>query len=77
MKTSEKDWDEACAFLQRFLGGDRGFTSEDALAGVARLKDMQGQLRDSDMRRQSRLLARSVREKLKLNGARFEWATAD
>ena len=70
----ERDVAEACAFLHRFMAGERGFTSKDAVAGVHRLGDLQEHLRDPERRRESREIAHLVCQKLDLRGPRFDWA---
>lgn len=72
----EREVAEVWAFLQRFLAGERGFTSSDAVAGVVRLGELQQQLRDPERRRESRDIARRVCEKLRMNGPLFDWMNA-
>jgi hypothetical protein len=47
MHSVEQAVEDTCAFLSRFLAGERGFTTEDVLAGISRLRELHHQNADA------------------------------
>lgn len=75
MKPGEQDFEDSCTFLSRFLAGERGFTSADVLAGISRLRQLQGRgAGDVDWKSAMQLVRRCC-EKLGKKDDNYKWAS--
>ncbi len=76
MRTIEQQMDDVCAFLHRFLSGERGFTTSDVLAGISRLRELEPEIPHGASRADCRSLVRQVCEQLDLLDDNWEWSRA-
>ena len=76
MRTIEQQMNDVCAFLHRFLSGERGFTTSDVLAGISRLRELEPELPPAASREICRSLVRQVCVKLDLFDDSWEWSRA-
>jgi hypothetical protein len=70
----EQEIEESCHFLRRFLAGERGFSTGDVLAGIARLRDLHGRSTSSLDRDLARVCVRRACEKLGRKDKNYQWA---
>jgi hypothetical protein len=64
MPTIDQQINDVCAFLHRFLSGERGFTTSDVRAGIARLRELEPQISHEASRTACGALVRDVGVKL-------------
>lgn len=77
MVSIEQQVQESCDFLRRYLAGERGFSSGDVLAGIARLRELHGRSNSAASRGLAMELVRKSCEKLGRKDDNYRWACAD
>jgi len=76
MPTIEQRVSDACDFLHRFLSGERGFTTTDVLAGIARLRRLEAEIPNEATRVACRSIVREVCQKLERFDDNWKWSQA-
>jgi len=74
ISTIKSQIDDGCAFLARFVSGERGFTDDDVLAGIGRLRVLHSQCENETDRALVKQWVRRCCEKLGRKDENFRWA---
>lgn len=74
MDTIKRQVEDSCAFLERFVSAERGFTTGDARAGIGRLRRLIVQSDSDADRRLAKQWVRCACEKLGLRDENYRWA---
>lgn len=77
MKSAEQAVAEGCAFLARYLSGERGFLTADVLAGIGRLRELHRQNPDKVDWKPARQMVRRCCEKLGRKDKDYDWACGE
>jgi len=77
MTTIKTQIEDSCAFLARYISGERGFTDDDVLAGIGRLRVLHGQCEIETDRALVKQWVRRSCEKLGRKDENFRWAGGD